>query len=193
MHNLTRFFNYLAGAILLALASAMFIANVTSSELTHPKDPVFEISTAVLFWIILVLELAVALVCLFGRQIWLQASLVFWLAMNLAAYQWALASSGVTNGFKGYLGPLADAFGILPGMVEMALKAAVSFLLLGSFLVLSSLAVRKFLGSRSTETPEYSKIACPHCAGRIAFPTSGAGMQIPCPHCAAGVTLEQPR
>jgi|GEM_PF-6800033 len=37
--------------------------------------------------------------------------------------------------------------------------------------------------------PEYLKIACPHCGGRIAFPSAAAGTVINCPHCQAETKL----
>jgi hypothetical protein len=190
--KLMRGFSYSAGALLLALATALFISNCPNAGLVHPQEPVFSISVPVFFWIVGGLSSLVALVCLFGKRISVQATLTCWMAMNLAVYQWALVSSGVEAGFRGYLGPLADAFGFWPGTVEMLLKAAVCYLLIGSVTVLAVTLAEQFLAGKKQPRADYFKIPCPHCSERIEFPASGIGLTISCPHCAGSVMLQTP-
>src|ERR1035437_10408835 len=82
-----RLFTDSAGALLLALAVAMFISNRANARFTLPHDPLLMISMRTTFWIMGAIELVVALVCLFGKQLRFKAVLVLWLAVNLFAYQ----------------------------------------------------------------------------------------------------------
>ena len=99
-----RFFTNSAGALLLAVALALFIANWDSAGLTQLHDPVFVISMQNLFWIVGAIALVVAMICLFGEhRVWLKMAIVLWLAVNLFAYQMGFLSKGSHAGFSVYL------------------------------------------------------------------------------------------
>jgi len=179
-----RLFTDSAGALLLALAVAMFISNCTNTGFTLPHDPLLVISMRNTFWIIGAIELFVALVCLFGQHLRFKAILVLWLAMNLFVYQIGFLWNGNHRGLGVYLSGLANTFGITPSMAYLILKIVSLYLLIGSSIAL--------LWLWKEDTKGYLKIACAHCGGHIAFLPQSLGQNIPCPHCEAAITLSKP-
>ena len=130
MQKLVRNFIYSAGAIFLFVATAMFLANLTNPpDLAPANDPIFHIPLPLIFWIVGGLGVAVALVCLFARNRRLQITLVFLFAMSFLACRLYVSVLDVSNGFKGYLGGLAAAFGIGAGTAD-ALLIGIGFYLL---------------------------------------------------------------
>jgi DNA-directed RNA polymerase subunit RPC12/RpoP len=180
----TRFFTNSAGALLLAVALAMFIANWASVGLTQPHDPVFMISMRNLFWIVGAIALVVAMICLFGEKIWLKITLVLWLAANLSAYQIGILWKGSHAGFSVYLNSLAEAFGITSHAAYLILGLVFLYLLVGSSASLLWLWM--------DNTGGYLKNVCARCGKHIEFPAQGIGQEIACPHCGAMVTLQKP-
>jgi hypothetical protein len=139
----TRFFTNSAGALLLAVALAMFIANWASAPLTQPHDPVLMVPMQNLFWIVGAVALVVAMVCLFGERVWLKMTLILWLVVNLLAYQIGFSLKGGHSGFSVYLNSLAEAFGISPIAAGLILQIIFVYLLLGGcvFLVFKYAAI----------------------------------------------------
>jgi hypothetical protein len=190
--NLPRLFTYSTGALLLAAALGMFISVCVGIGRIHPHDPLFTIPITNLFWIIGGLELLIALICLFGKQVILQVALVFWLAMNFIVYQIGLWLTGISGGFKGYLGDMSAAFGISCGTADMMLKTMVLYLFTGSSLSLLWLWTKKESGDARSNTNGCLKTCCPACGGHITFPSQNLGQKIPCPHCQMTITLRKP-
>src|ERR1700722_3913037 len=112
-----------AGVLLLAVASGMFITNLNAAGWAPRQDPLLAISMPVLFWIIGALELTVGLVCLFGAQPWLKATLILWVALMFLIYQCGLFWAVGLHGFRGYWGDLAIAFHVVSGTVFWTLLA----------------------------------------------------------------------
>jgi len=133
MHSkVIRWFTDSAGALLLALAMAMFIGNTDGSMWVPPHDPLLVISMPVVFWIVGALELAVGLVCLFGKRAWLKTTLTLWLAVTFLAYEFGLFWAAGPRSFAGYMGNLASAFHVTPGTAFWILTMAFVYLLSGS-------------------------------------------------------------
>lgn len=179
-----RFFTNSAGVLLLALATAMLIANWASAGLVPPRDPVFMVSMRNTFWIIGAIELFVALVCLFGKHLGFKAILVLWLATNLFLYQIGFLWSGNHRSLGTYLGSLADTFGIASNTAYLILKIVSLYLLIGSSIAL--------LWVWREGAKGYLKTACVRCGEHIAFLPQSLGQTIPCPHCKETITLEVP-
>jgi DNA-directed RNA polymerase subunit RPC12/RpoP len=179
-----RFFTNSAGTLLMAVALALFVANWASTGLTQSHDPVLMISMRNLFWVVGVVALVVAMVCLFGEKIWLKTILILWLMMNLLAYQIGFLSKGIHVSFGVYLSSLAEAFGITAHTAYLILGIVFLYLLAGS---LASL-----LWLWRNNTGGYLENACAHCGVYIEFPAQGIGQEIACPHCGAMVTLQRP-
>jgi hypothetical protein len=182
--KLTRGFTDSAAALLAALAAMLWMANLASGGLVPPHEPVLLISMRTFFWTLGVMALAVALACIIASNHRLKLALIFWLALNLVVYETGLLSTGA-HGAVGYLGALADAFGLSTRMVETFLKALFLYLLTGS----AALLVWSWLQKPAIEA---YKTACPHCGGHIAFSAGNLGRQIACPHCQKPTTLRKP-
>jgi len=182
--RILRLFTDSAGALLLALAAAMFISNRASVGLTLPHDPLLQISMRSTFLIVGAIELFVALVCLFGKQIKFKSVFVLWLAINLFVYQIGFLWSGNHRGMGAYLGSLANTFGIASSTAYLILKVVSFYLLIGSSIALVWLWKEGAKG--------HLKTACTHCGEHIAFLPQSLGQAIPCPHCKETITLEMP-
>ncbi len=174
-----RFFTVSAGVLLLALATAMIIANWASAGLTQPHDQILLVPMQYLFWIASAAELVMSLICFFGDKIWLKQTFIFLLAANFWVYHLAYG-----NGLSGYLGSLADAFGVSPHTAELILEIAFLYLLIGSSC--------SWLLFPMKENQGYLKIACAHCGGHIVFYQREINQNIKCPHCAATIVLQVP-
>jgi hypothetical protein len=179
-----RFFTDSAGALLLVVALAMFIANWASTGLTQPHDPILMISMRNLFWISGAAELGVGLVCLFGKQIGMKVILLCWLIMIIVVYQLGFLWNGENRGVSVYLISMADTFGITSNTAYRLLKIVFLYLLIGSSIALLWLWREGVRG--------YLKTACPHCGEHVAFLPQSFGQTIPCPHCQETITLQAP-
>ena len=179
-----------AGALWLALALAAFLGDWASREVIQPGDPLFHISTRLLFWIGGAIALFVSVACLFGKATTGKLLLVAWLAGNATAYRFGLAWIGCSKP-EVVLGTLPAAFGISPKAAGWLLATALAYLLVGS----SALLLWQWL--RSTPLLHHStipslKMPCPACGVHIRFPAQNLGQQIPCPQCNTTVTLRKP-
>jgi hypothetical protein len=135
MQNLVRGFIYSAGVIFLFVATALFLVNLTSpADLAPINDPIFHAPVPRLFWIVGGIGLAVALVCLFARNSKLQTTLILLFASVFLGFRICVSVLGVSHGFKGYLGSLADAFGIQASSADALLTVVSLYLLIGCFL-----------------------------------------------------------
>jgi DNA-directed RNA polymerase subunit RPC12/RpoP len=179
-----RLFTDTAGALLLALAVAMFISNRANAAFTLPHDPLLMISMRNTFWIIASIELFVGLICIFGKQLRFKAVLLSWLSLNLCVYQIGFLWSGNHLDLGAYWGSLANTFGVNPNTAYLIQKLVPLYLLIGSLLVLLWLWREGAKG--------YIKMACAHCGGHITFSPQNLSQRISCPHCQTAVTLLKP-
>ncbi len=190
--SLPQTFIYSAGTLLLAAALGMFFSIEAGRGLIHPHEPLSGISLPAFFCIVGGLELAVALICLFGQNALLQTSLVLWLAINLAVYQAGLWWMGIIGGFKGCLGDVSAAFGVSAGTADLLLKALVLYLLTGSLFSLLWSWKTKLSAKTPDSADSHLKISCPSCGGHIRFASQNLGQKIPCPHCQKETILRKP-
>ena len=168
----------------------MFISIWAGTGLIHPHDPIFTISITKLFWVVGALESLVALICIFRKHVSLPITLVLWLALNFTLYQICLWVTGVSGGFKGYLGDVSAAFGISYRSADLMLKILFLYLLIGSFLSFLWLWIKKESNEIQSNTNGCLKTSCPACGGYIRFATQNLGQKIPCPHCREPITLQ---
>jgi hypothetical protein len=182
--KIVRCFADSAGVLLAAMAAVMFITNLATANLVQPRDAVLLVSMRTVLWVVGAIGLAVALICLFGKQPSLQMALVLWLATNLLVYQIGMFWTGGQRGSRGYLGNVADAFGIGPDTAYWLLKAVCLYLFIGS--LVSLLLVWR------ENSKGYLKAVCAQCGGHVAYPPQGLGKSISCPHCQATMTLRAP-
>jgi len=192
-----RSFIYTAGGILLAMGLIRFLI-VASAPFLPLRDPLLGISTFIVILIVGGVELIAALLCLFDRQVGLQAGLLAWLATNFLAYQVGLFWSGYPLKY-GCLGSLTDPLHLSHGAVGFIMGLIPIYLLLGSYGVFIWLWFTKegreaqHVAAMSSDQRDtfagLLKMSCPACGGHIKFDGQNMGQQIPCPHCQKNTTL----
>jgi hypothetical protein len=121
-----------SGALLLLSALAKLASTTSTAAILLKSDPVFGISFRHLFWLAGLIELAAALLCLFGRRLWLQLCVVAWLATSFVVYR----AGSFLMGYKmpcSCLGTLTGALHIPPARADLAMQVVLAFLLCGSY------------------------------------------------------------
>lgn len=188
-----RFFTYTAAALLLALATALFLINMTGPpHLVLPRDPISGLSLRYLFWIIGSLTVLIAWFCLFSERPARSIPWVAWFATNFLIYRIALYFEGC-HSLAGFLATATYAFALPANTASILVDMAFAYLLIGSCGTL----LWQWLRSSSNpllqhSTTPSSTMACPSCGGHIEFATGGLGRKIPCPHCKVDITLKEP-
>lgn len=209
-----RIFTYSAGTLLLASSVGLFLSLWAGAGLIHPCEPLTGLNWAEFLRLLGGLELAVAMVCLFGKQVNWQTGLVLWLALIFAAYLSGLWWIGCHGGLTGYMLDFATALAISAKTTQCLFDDLFVYLLTGS--LLAAVAVWRQPPSfnppvtpRDTPLVECGdnlvshkpsaatwvrtlKISCGTCGGHIEFPTRLFGAEVACPHCQARITLAKP-
>ena len=190
MQKLIRAYIYSAGSLLLALAAALFLVNFlkTPLDFVPVRDLFFNLQLPALFWILGGILVIAALFCLFGRQATLQLTCVLWLSINLIVCRISLPFLGVKGGVKGYLGGMADAFGVSTSTMAALLAMAVWYLFIGSLIAMALV----WASERMKRANPGIKTVCAQCGGHIEFPLQNLGQKIFCPHCGETITLQAP-
>jgi hypothetical protein len=182
--KIIRFFNYSTGALLLAVAAALFISSRVGANLILPHDPIFQISIRHLFWIVGGVCLVMAVVALWGEPTFMRAMVIAWLVTNLAVYRLGCLWYGA-HSLSGYLGSFAAAFGVSAAAAGTLAEATLGWLVLGSYFILIGLWWLQRQNRNSL------KMSCSTCGGHIKFSIQNLGQQISCPHCQAALTLRK--
>ena len=132
---LGRAFLFSAGLLLSLTAVAKFVSALGTARILHSYDPLLLISYSHLMWIVGIIEMLVAVVCLMRRQIWLQAGLIAWLSSSFAFYRAGLLWIGYQKPCH-CLGNLTDALHLPPQTADRAMKLVLAYLLVGSYATL---------------------------------------------------------
>jgi hypothetical protein len=198
--KLVQRFIYTAGGILLAAALVRFLVAINAPFLPL-RDPLLGIPT---FWPVLIvggMELAVALICLYGRQIGFQTGLLAWLVTNFLVYQIGLFWDGYPQKY-GCLGSLTDPLHLSQGAIGFIMELIPVYLLLGSYAAFIWLWLTKegkatqLVAAMSPDQRDLAagllKMPCPSCGIHIKFASQNLGQKTPCPHCQKTLTLRQP-
>jgi len=203
----TDLFQTSAGALLLAMASALFLINTTSPvDLITPHDPILGFSIKTVFWTIGCIAFLIALDCLFGTQLFRPMFLLAWLVTSFLVYRIGLISAGI-HGLTGLLGGFPYAFGMSAEIANGLIQTILGYLFLGSYGTLWWLARQRKLDKKQVPVESKPlqiqaniesavrtlKISCAVCGGHIEFPTNAFGKKIPCPHCHAPILLQKAR
>ena len=98
-------------------------------------------------------EIAIALLCFFGKSQKLALGLVAWLATNFVVYRLGLMWIGYHKPCS-CLGNLTDALHISPNIADTAMKIILGYLLLGSYATLFWLWRQKRIASLAPPSPE---------------------------------------
>ena len=200
-----------AGGILFAAALIRFDLAAGRHPVLAMPDPLLGLPLHYALLVVGTLELVVAGVCLFGKNLRLQAGLVAWLATNFGVYQLGLVCPNL-HPQTSCLGSLTDPLRLSGGFTGDIMTLLPYYLILGSYAALMAPWLGKWKvgpASRLSKAAPVSrpspgapsptaayvrflKISCAACGGRIEFPTNVFGEQIPCPHCRAIITLQKP-
>lgn len=123
-----------AGVVLCITAAAKIISGFGSGRVLEYPEPFFSISFKYFLWMVGVVELVVAWVCFFGRQVKVQAWLLAWLTSIFLFYRLGLRWLGHRP--CSCLGNLTDALNVSPELVDNLMKVILAYLLLGSYTLL---------------------------------------------------------
>ena len=129
-----RWFVISAGALLTITAVAKFVSGAGDARVLEYPEPITSIPFKYVFWSLGVFELAIALVCFFGKRVGMQTCLLAWLATNFVAYRLGLLWLGHKP--CSCLGNLTDALHIPPQTADTAMKIILAYLLIGSYATL---------------------------------------------------------
>jgi DNA-directed RNA polymerase subunit RPC12/RpoP len=154
------------------------------------RDPLLNLQLPVLFWILGGIGFVAGVFCLFGKKDSAQLMLILWLGINALGYRLGLVWTHATGGFTGYLGDVADAFGLSCAATNNFLCACIAYLLIGSLVGLILLRMQP-LQTTLNSTIDQVKLFCAHCGGKIQFTTDRLGQTIPCPHCQTAIVLQK--
>jgi Methylamine utilisation protein MauE len=131
----TRLFVYSAGVFLLIASTAKLVSSFGHTTILQTYDPLTGLQFQDLFRVVASIEIAVALICFFSRQILFPAGLVAWLATSFLIYRICLNLVGYHRPCR-CMGNLTDAIHISPQTADTAMKIILAYLLLGSYATL---------------------------------------------------------
>lgn len=131
-----------AGLFLLLTAMAKLLSAAGSGRLLNVLDPIFLIPYRYLFVLLGFVELGIALLCLFGTQIKLQAANLAWLSTGFIVYRVLLVYVRYPQ-LCPCMGTLTDALHIPPGTADLVMKIVLGYIFVGSYITLYSLLRRR--------------------------------------------------
>src|ERR1019366_6652663 len=127
-----RMFIFSAAVILFITAFGKFISAGGNAHILQTPDPIFTIPFRHVFWIVGSIELAIALVCFFSRNIELKTGLLAFLATDFLIYRIGLTQIGYQKPCSCF-GNLTDALHIPPQTADTAMKSILEYVLIGSY------------------------------------------------------------
>lgn len=125
-------FSNSAGAMLLLTGAAKIWSASGNSTFLAVVDPIIGIKFGQLMLMVGVVEIAIALVCFFGKRQAMALGLVAWLSSNFVVYRLGLWWMGWKKPCS-CLGNLTDALHISPQAADNIMKVVLAYLLLGSY------------------------------------------------------------
>jgi len=131
-----QFFTGSAAGLLLATAGAKFFSGTGNARVLETADPILGLSLRCTLWVAAAAELLVALNCLFGKRVRVQAVLLAWLATSILLYRLGLLWIGYRKPCN-CLGYLTDIIHISPQAADTIMKATLTYLLIGSYATLA--------------------------------------------------------
>ena len=130
-----------AAVVLMGTGLAKLASAFTGGEVLRTYDPVLGLTLGTLFGSVGTLEVAVALVCLISRRVGLPVVLLLSLSASFVAYRLGLWWVGGPE-YCSCLGTMTGILRLSPAAADLALKLALTYLLLGSLIVLGRLLQR---------------------------------------------------
>ena len=144
--KLIKVFIKTAGCLLFVTSAAKLFSSIGSANVLSQHDPVLLISFRHLLQAAALVELCVAVLCIYGNSRVYQCGAVAILSINILLYRFGLYWIGF-HGLCPCLGNLSDMLPVPPQAIDTAMKILLAFLFMGSC---GSL----FLLCRHHETPK---------------------------------------
>ena len=191
-----KLFVYSAGGILLLAALDRFLVAAGPAQMLRLPDPLLGIPRCYAVLAVGTLELAVALICLFGKRLGWQLGWLAWLGTNFVViWIYSLVMHYQIRGSS--VGSLTDPLRIYQGATGYVLEFIPFCLVLGSYAsavwFLADSKMARLAEARERDaTAGLLKMFCPSCGGHVKFAAQNAGQQIPCPHCRRAMILRRP-
>lgn len=185
-----RYFILSAGVILLIAALSRLLIVFGNAQVLSLADPVLGIPLRYAVMLVAGLELAVALVCLFGKRLGFQVGWLSWLAVIFLVFQvctFAMHRHWQTT----CIGSLTDPLQLTRGLMGVIIGFIPIFLVLGTGSASVWLWLGKQAEARQREEAKSLKMSCPACGVHIRFESAHVGQQIDCPKCRAAVVLRR--
>jgi hypothetical protein len=132
----------IAGIMLLVTGVLKVISTIGAAGIWMFPDPVFKIPYRELFWVIGIVELGISSVCLFGSRLEVQAGLLAWLASNFVGYRLALHWMKSPRPCP-CLGGFTDMLHISVQKADLATKAVLVYMVIGSYALLLMLWIER--------------------------------------------------
>jgi ribosomal protein S27E len=171
-----------AGGILALVGAEQALGFFKESWAMTVADPVFGFPFRDSILLIGIVEVIVAMFCLFGNgRVWI-AGLIAWVVADVMAYRTGLWCMGWPHPYP-CLFYLINALYISPAKADGLLMIACGCLLGGSVAILLD-------SWRIRNASEFMKISCSQCGGHIKFSIKNFGQKIPCPHCQTAIVLQ---
>ena len=118
--------------VLVLTGAAKIISAAGSARILKLSDPILGVPFYKLFLILGAAEIAIALLCLKGKNLILQSALVAWLSASFLFYRLGLLWVGFGSHCP-CLGNLTDSLHIPPQTAEWAANLLLAYLLIGSY------------------------------------------------------------
>jgi len=191
-NHLVSLFVYGSGAVLLALSLDRLMVAISPAQFLSLPEPVMGIPLRYAVLLVGGFELAVAIICLFGRRINPQLGWLAWLATNCTVYQIGLFIMHCHSQATCF-GRLTDPLHLSHGITGIIINLLPAFMLLGSFTAILWLWFgERIWGRCRKEKQESIKMSCPACGVHIRFASHSLGQKISCPQCQKNITLRKP-
>ena len=142
MERIVEVFVFSAGVVLLFTAIAKIVSATGTSSVLQVRDSLILVSFRSVFIVVGFAELIVSGICIFGRKLLLQNTLIAWLATSFLIYRFGLSWIGYTRPCP-CLGSLTSALHISSQTAESVLIKILAYLLVGSYAALLWLWTRK--------------------------------------------------
>jgi hypothetical protein len=181
--KLHKIFIYSAGGILLTAALMRFVIAADTTQVLALPDPVLFLPLRYALVLVGGIELVAALICLFGKNLALQTSMLAFLSMNYFVYQIGLYIMHL-HCQTTCLGSLTDPLHLTHSLIGSLSN------LLPIYLLAGSCGCYLWLWKEEKKKPKTYKNACPQCGQHIQYTSELLGKTIPCPNCQHSLNLQ---
>ena len=172
-------------------ALTRFLIAFGGAQVLPLPDPVLGIPLRLGVLVVGIIELAVALLCLFGKRMEFQAGCVAWLGVNYVVYRIGVQMMGAQHEAMA-IGGLTDPLQLTRGFIGTTAGLAPICLLIGGSASTTWFWVAERSANRRKENEKSIKMNCSGCGVHIRFERERLGEQVDCPQCGKSIKLRSP-